>query len=163
MIGMGRAERRIIERLQQKEDREAAKVAARQFAADMARDGRFDPSKAIESPDYMAQVVVARARQREGWNKNGISYEDLKKEYQRGYDAAILDAVEHYMNFFYAGTGIALHNICGFGEMRIKRVLDELHRVMGEELSSGEIVERLKRETGLDIRIEGYAKEGVIT
>lgn len=160
---MGRAERRRAERRQEKEDREAAKAAARQFAADMARDGRFDPSKAMESPDYMAQVVVARARQREGWSKNGISYADLEKEYKRGYDAAMADAVEHFMDFFYAGTGIALHNVCGFGEMRIKRVLDELHRVMGEELSGGEIIERLKRETGLDIRIEGYAKEGVIT
>lgn len=105
-------------------------------------------------PEYKRRQIAARSALVERLSQNGITPKDLENEYQKGYDNARHDLTSFCMQFFYCGAAIAAHNLFGFGETRIERLLTEMQRVMSEEIDREDIRERCKRETGVDI-IEG--------
>lgn len=90
--------------------------------------------------------------------KNGITAKDLKHSYEEGQQAAMRVPVNYVMNMFFCACAIALHREFGFGEKRIMRVLTATEKIMIEELTTEDITERCKRETGLevDVRDEGF-------
>ena len=74
----------------------------------------------------------------------------VKEAYQTGRDEALRQYTKTGQCMFFCSCAIALHNVCKFGETRIIRVLEEMQRIMLEELTSEDIVERCKRETGVE-------------
>lgn len=76
---------------------------------------------------------------------------DLKKEYDLGYQAAIRSSEEYLVPFFFAALSCALKSTYKFGEERILRTVAATIRTMNEEISVQDMLERCKRETGLDI------------
>ena len=158
---LNRKQRRAAEKLQKQQDQEAMVQAARQFQRDIEKKGIFDADLVRRDKAYMAQLVEARAKQREGWSKNGITEDDLNDAYKRGYAAARNDLCDFMQLNFYASAGIALRELFKFGEERIIRTLNRMQTVMTEEITSEDLVKRLKRETGVDIIEEEYVGGGL--
>ena len=85
------------------------------------------------------------------------SIHDLNKEYAHGYRAATKAMQEYMVPYFFAALSCALKSTYKFGEERIYRTISATISTMNEEISVDDMLERCKRETGLDI-IE-YCKE----
>jgi len=86
--------------------------------------------------------------------KNGITAQDLTDEYERGRRDATKEYVDkllpYQQKFFYSAAAIAAHELFGFGKDRALRLLERVQEIMCEEISTGDIIERCKRETGVD-------------
>lgn len=153
---MSRAERRKQEREQKNADKRATAEAARKFEHDIKKRGIFDAKEAVRNPFYLRQVTKQRLEQRKEMEKNGITKEDLKAEYNRGYATARKDLTVFYVRMFYSAIAISLHKLFGFGETRIVRVLQDVQETMTFEICTGDIIERCREETGIDIRCGDY-------
>ena len=86
--------------------------------------------------------------------QNGITQADLDAAYQRGRKDATKEYVDkllpYQQKFFYSAAAIAAHELFGFGKDRALRLLERVQEIMCEEISTGDIIERCKRETGVD-------------
>lgn len=97
-------------------------------------------------------------QKKEALFRNGITDKDLKQAYEDGRKHALHDYTSFGQAMFYSSCAIALHNVFRFGESRIVRVLNEMYRIMIEELTEEDIIQRCKRETGIEIDIDdGYS------
>lgn len=139
----------------------ASKVELRQmekamtiYKDEMTR--KVSPRPIGEIPEYKRRQIAARSALVQRLSQNGITPKDLENEYQKGYDNARADLTSFCMQFFYCGAAIAAHNLFGFGETRIERLLTEMQRVMTEEIDREDIRERCKRETGVDVIERGF-------
>lgn len=146
---MNRAERRAQEQAKARQNREALKAAGKQLEADIRRTGVFDGHRAQKDAAYMTQVALKRLEERKRWENKGITPEDLKAEYEKGYAAGQKDTIAFDGKFFIAACAIALHRLYGFGETRLARAIDEINQAITEEISLRDIIERMERETGL--------------
>lgn len=92
--------------------------------------------------------------------KNGITGQDLDDAYVRGRKEATKEYADkllpYQQKFFYCAAALASHELFGFGETRIIRLLDRVQQIMCEEISTGDIIERCKAETGVDLFEEEY-------
>lgn len=158
---MNRQQRRAQERKQRQEDAQKAAQAARQYQKDTKQLGTFDAPKALHDPYYMEQVKKARAEERRNWSRNGITEEDLKQAREAGYKEGQLDTARYYMKMFYAAAGLAVRRLFGFGQTRIVRLLEEMHRVMSEEICTDDIIQRLEDETGLKVNLDDEVGGGI--
>lgn len=146
---MNRAQRRACEQESARRNREAIKAAGKQLEEDIRRTGVFDGSRAQKDAAYMARVAMKRLEERKRWEEKGISPADMRAEYEKGYAAGQKDSIAFSGSFLCAACAIALHRLYGFGETRIIRAIEEINRVILEEISLRDMAERLKRETGL--------------
>ena len=76
---------------------------------------------------------------------------DLKKEHDLGYRDAVSSMAQYLVPFFYAALACALKQHFKFGEERIERVFRGVLENMNGEISVQDMLDRCKRETGLDI------------
>lgn len=152
---MNRADRRAQARADAKQKKAALKNAAVQYQRDM-KHGGVNAHTALSNPAYLAQHIAAEKKRREAWEKNGITKEDLKTEYERGRSDAQKDLTRFTMRFFYSAAAIASHRLFGFGETRICRLLDDIQLIMTEEITTCDIIQRCRDETGVDIFENDY-------
>lgn len=152
---MNRAERRAQARADAKQKKAVLKDAAVQYQRDM-KNGGVNAHTALSNPAYLAQYIASEMKRREAWEKNGITKEDLKTEYERGRSDAQKDLARFTMRFFYSAAAIASHRLFGFGETRIYRLLDDIQLIMTEEITTCDIIQRCKDETGVDIFENDY-------
>lgn len=87
--------------------------------------------------------------------RNGITPEDLEKEYKRGRDDATARIGEFQLKMFYCGFALAMKHEFGFGRKRIEKALHSAEQIMLEELTTVDIIERVLDETGLKMRFTG--------
>lgn len=99
---------------------------------------------------------LTREEKKEALFRNGITAKDLAREYETGYKQARQDLTSFAMMMFYCATAIATHRLFGFGEARITRLLDDIQQIMTEEIGTEDMIERCKRETGIEIEDSGY-------
>ena len=99
---------------------------------------------------------LTKEQKKEALFRNGITTKDLEREYDTGYKQARRELTSFTMMMFYCATAIAAHRLFGFGEARITRLLDDIQRIMTEEIGTEDMIERCKRETGMDIIEDGY-------
>ena len=154
-MSVNRADRRAQARADAKQKKAALKEAAVQYQHDM-KHGGVNAHTALSNPAYLAQHIAAEKKRREAWEKNGITKEDLKTEYERGRSDAQKDLTRFTMRFFYSAAAIASHRLFGFGETRICRLLDDIQLIMTEEITTCDIIQRCKDETGVDILENDY-------
>ena len=81
--------------------------------------------------------------------RNGITPEDLQREYQSGHDEGFSAGVTATGKLTYAAIGIALHDLHGFGHKRILRVLQEVDQHVQMDFSSLDAAEELLEKTGI--------------
>lgn len=121
---------------------------------------RKQRSLIADIPEWKRREMEKRIETTKRLMQQGISPKDLEDSYNRGVEDGRKEYVSrlapYQMKFFYSAAGIAAHDLFGFGETRIIRLLDRIQEIMTEEISTGDIIERLKQETGLDIMDEDY-------
>lgn len=148
---MNRKQRRDEARKMRLEEQEQARRAALEFAKDLKRTGDYDPQKALNNPFYMANVTTRKKEERKKWEQHGITQADVDDAWKRGYRRASNELSARYEILSFAACGLAMHKVCGFGKQRINKVLEEMYRVIMEELTKEDLVKRLERETGIEL------------
>lgn len=148
---MGRAERRREEKRQAHEARMAAASAEAAVMKSYMKSGTYDAPRALKDNAYMNAIKNHRAKLEERWAQNGITREDMKKEYERGYEDATRDIERRTSEFYFAAMCIVLHRDFKFGKTRLCNAMQNLYNVMVSELTNEDIRVRCKRETGVDI------------
>lgn len=83
--------------------------------------------------------------------KNGITLQDLEKEYERGREEGFRQAGMSIIQCCYAGICIALHDTFGFGEERCYRALKACDEKILWALNHSELAEEVLEKTGLTI------------
>lgn len=110
----------------------------------------------------IARSIVRREEQKQAryakLEKNGITVKDLEENYNKGKHDALKWASEYYQPFFYSAIAIVLHRDLKFGETRMVRFLEAVQQIMTEEICTADIIERCRRETGLDIVGGGWCE-----
>lgn len=107
-------------------------------------DTRFADEKKPE-PRVTRQDREAVDRMR----KTGITKRDLEVEREEGYRDGRNEPF--YLSSCYAATAITLSRLHGYDKDEIEEVLDRVAEICDEEISVEDIVERARREAGVDV------------
>lgn len=124
-----------------------------QFIADMEKNGpmggyagmRADAEANFGRHMETREMVVGALE------RNGITLQDLEKEYERGHEEGFRQAGMNIIQCCYAGICIALHDTFGFGEKRCYRALKACDEKIIWALNHSEMAEELLKKTGLTI------------
>jgi len=122
---MGRAERRRAEQLERRE--------ASQYAA------------YITKRDAAKNAAIAKL------SKNGITPEDLEKEFEKGYTRGFREAAEPVIRSCFAAVCLALNDLHKFGSRRCADVLRAVDQHMERTLTSEEIIDEVWERMGLKL------------
>ena len=119
-----------------------------------ARREQKETAELRASGYFQAKVRQAAIRQRkkEQLERHGITAEDLKANYDLGYHDALVWGTEYFEPFFYAAIAIVAKRELKFGQTRNKRLLRDIQQTMLEEITVYDILDRAKKETGIDIK-----------
>lgn len=86
--------------------------------------------------------------------QNGITPNDLKKEFDDGYHAGYLTASDDIIKACYAGLCIALNELYGFGEKRMKDVLRKVDNLMITRITGEDMIQEVMDRFGFKIDFE---------
>lgn len=128
-VPVNRAERRAESRRLQREAELEAKYLVKRNAAKVAAMARLE--------------------------RNGITADDLQREYERGRNESITEMSEFAMKMIYCGFALALKREFKFGAERVLRTLRAADQIILEELTTDDIIDRVSRELGIDVRFNG--------
>ena len=91
--------------------------------------------------------------------QNGITPEDLEKEWHDGYNTGWAKASPGASKTCYAAFALALHELYGFGKNRLERVLNRADNLIIEYLTTEEIIDAVYKEAGLKLNFDdGFEK-----
>lgn len=125
---MNRAERRAESRRLSHEANMYAKYVTERNAAEKARNAKLE--------------------------RNGITAEDLEREYKRGRTEVVGSASGFAMKMIYCGFALALKREFDVDSDRILTVINAADWIITEELTSEDIIDRVSRELGIEVRFE---------
>ena len=101
-------------------------------------------------------MIIAREKARHAAlyriEKNGITLEDLEKEYQKGYSKGFAEGSEPMYRTMMAAVALALHEKHGFGCKRVKEMLRAIDNKVIFSLTSMELVQEVFDRLGLEIK-----------
>lgn len=119
-----------------------------------ARQEQRENAEMMASGYFQAKVREAAIKQKKltQLERNGITAEDLAKNYKLGYNAALKWNSEYLQPFFYSAIAIAAKRTLKFGQERTLRLMHCVQQVMLEEIAKEDILERAKEETGIDVK-----------
>lgn len=80
-----------------------------------------------------------------------ITLKDLEREYERGRLNATAACEKYMIPFFFSALACALKSEYKFGADRIYRAFRAVISTMNDEITAQDMIDRCKRETGLDI------------
>lgn len=83
--------------------------------------------------------------------RNGITIDDLKENYDIGYKAGFENATGPVIKTCYAAICLALHELHGFGMKRCRDVLNLVDQKILYSLTSAEAIEEVWEKIGLQI------------
>lgn len=86
--------------------------------------------------------------------KNGITPEDLEREYQKGFEAGFKAGAPMTFKSIYAAVCMALHDLHGFGHDRCAKVLMAVDEHVANSLTSQELIEEAWRKIGLYLNFD---------
>lgn len=132
---MNRADRRAESRELEREARARAKLIEKRNAAKLAAMAKLE--------------------------RNGITADDLRREYERGKNESIADMTDFAMKMIYCGFALALKREFKFGPERVLRTLRAADQIILEELTTQDIIDRVSRELGIEVRFNGEKGEEI--
>lgn len=103
---------------------------------------------------YVVKREAAKKAAMEKIERNGITADDLKREYERGRNESVTEVSEFAMKMIYCGFALALKREFKFGSERVLRTLRAADQIILEELTTEDIIDRVNRELGIDVRFE---------
>lgn len=128
--------------------------------AERRKQERAERRAAVDIPAWKKAEIAQRMAMAQHLARNGITEKDLNDAYNRGRKDGIKEYVDsilpYQQRFFYSAAAIAAHDLFGFGKDRGERLLDRIQEIMCEEISTGDIIDRCKRETGVNVFEEDY-------
>ena len=83
--------------------------------------------------------------------KNGITAEDLKREWATGSSAGFKGAAEPVIRGCYAAVCLALNDLHGYGQKRCAEVLNAMDEHLTMTLTSKEAIDEVYKRMGLRI------------
>lgn len=135
---MGRRQRRAQERLERQE-------AIARGALLLAEDKR----KAMPEEYFRDKVAAMDKLQR-----NGITVEDLKANYDKGWQEGFKEAADPVIRGCYAAICLALNDLHGFGQKRCAAILNAVDEHLTYTLSSVEAIDEVYKRIGLKIEFK---------
>lgn len=99
------------------------------------------------------RTAVEKARNAK-LERNGITAEDLEREYKRGRTEVVGCASDFAMKMIYCGFALALKREFDFDSDRILTAINAADWIIAEELTSEDIIDRVSRELGINVRFE---------
>ena len=108
-----------------------------------AKVKRYEQAKKTLQPGKAA--AMARLIQ------NGITPEDLKKEFDAGFEAGFKEASAPMVRSMYAAVLLAAHELYGFGRKRGVRLLNRIDRIITDVLTSSELMEQVYKDLGVEM------------
>ena len=108
----------------------------------------FDPSFVDEKKE-LPKVSRKDKQAVERMKKTGITERDLEKEREEGYRDGRNEPF--YLSSCYAAVAIVLHRLHGYNASEIESFLDRVAGIYDEEINVEDIVERARKEAGVDI------------
>jgi flagellar biosynthesis/type III secretory pathway protein FliH len=103
-----------------------------------------------------AQMIIAREKAKHAAiykiEKNGITLDDLDREYQKGYSNGFNAGAEPMYRTLMAALALALHEKHGFGAKRVKEMLRAVDEKVIFSLTSMELVQEVFDKLGLEIK-----------
>ena len=119
----------------------------RAASRELAHDGKL-------YSNYVIKRDAAKNAEKAKLERNGITAEDLKREYERGRSEAINAESDFAVKMIYCGFALALKREFGFGRERIIRAIKAADSIILEELTTEDIIDRVSRELGIAMRFE---------
>lgn len=104
---------------------------------------------------YIAKRDAAEKAVKEKLERNGITVEDLDREYARGRNESVSDVTEFATKMIYCGFALALKREFKFGHDRVLRALRVADQIILEELTTEDIINRVSQELGINVRFAG--------
>ena len=135
---MGRRQRRAQERLERQE-------AIARGALLLAEDKR----KAMPEEYFRDKVAAMDKLQR-----NGITVEDLKANYDKGWQEGFKEAADPVIRGCYGAICLALNDLHGFGQKRCAAILNAVDEHLTYTLSSVEAIDEVYKRIGLKIEFK---------
>lgn len=83
--------------------------------------------------------------------KNGITPEDLQRNYELGLEDGRHEGVEYTIKTAYAASALALHEIAGWGHKRCARFMRRMDEIITNTLISEETIDEVYEKMGLRI------------
>lgn len=106
---------------------------------------------------YAKHVIrreAARNAKKDKLERNGITAEDLKREYERGRSESLDEEWSFATKMIYCGFALALKREFDFDSDRILTAINAADWIIAEELTTEDIIDRVSRELGITIRFE---------
>lgn len=101
---------------------------------------------------YIAKHDAAKRVAMEKLERNGITAEDLRREYERGRKESIDALTDFTQKMMYCGFALALKREYKFGPERVLRTMRAADQIILEELTTPDIIDRVSRELGIEVR-----------
>ena len=101
-----------------------------------------------KTPSYMRETKEELTKR---LIKNGITAEDLKREWDKGYSAGFKGAAEPVIRGCYAAICLALNDLHGFGQKRCADILNAVDEHLTMTLTSKEAIDEVYKRMGLKI------------
>lgn len=101
---------------------------------------------------YIAKRDAAKRAAAEKRERNGITDEDLKREYERGRRESIDAMTDFTQKMIYCGFALALKREYKFGPERVLRTMRTADQIILEELTTPDIIDRVSEELGIKVR-----------
>lgn len=113
-----------------------------------------DRKRRRETP---AELNLTKQQMVAGLIRNGITLDDLRKEYDRGFAAGVEQSALMTFKAVYAAVCLALHELYGFGTKRCLDVLNKTDEKVIYSLTSEELIDEVWKK--LDLQLD--FKEGI--
>jgi len=86
-----------------------------------------------------------------GYRKNGITPEDLQKEYDRGFERGFNEAGMELLPDFYCGAALAAQELLGIGNEQCFEMLKLMEQKIEYALCHHALVEETLRKIGIEV------------
>lgn len=136
-----RADRRRKEREQRRDEKQ--KSATHPNIAPAIIGNQIKPEKI---GGVCRDVEIARSVA-----KNGFTYNDLAKYFERGREEGFKQASHIMIHSYYSATVISAHKLFGFGQERLVRLLNEIEQQILLTMTDEELAKRAFMETGVEV------------
>lgn len=103
---------------------------------------------------YVTERNAAEKVRNAKLERNGITAKDLKSEYERGRSESINAMSDFAIKMTYCGFALALKREFDFDSDRILTAINAADWIITEELTSEDIIDRVSRELGIEVRFE---------
>lgn len=119
----------------------------RAASRELAHDGKL-------YANYVIKRDAAKNAEKAKLERNGITAEDLKREYERGRSESLDEEWSFATKMIYCGFALALKREFDFDSDRILTAINAADWIIAEELTTEDIIDRVSRELGITIRFE---------